>query len=64
MGAIRLRIQNYKTITNAEFKNYLQKKENGKKERVKALSSAMRTERKDLWVQRNLMIEHFKNLKL
>ena len=40
------------------------KKENGKKERVKALSSAIRTERKDLWVQRNLMIEHFKNLKL
>ena len=36
-------IQNYMTITNADFKNYLQKKK-----KVKALSPAMRTERKDL----------------
>ena len=29
-----------------------------------AVSAALRNERKDSWVQRDLMNEHFKNLKM
>lgn len=46
-----------KTVTNKDFKSYPEK---GKE---KTMNCVTRTDRKDHWVQRHLMIEHFKNIK-
>ena len=51
-------INHYKTIRPDDLKNYPQE------DKKNNLSAACRSGGKDLWIQRDLIIEHFKNLKL
>lgn len=46
-------INNYKTIKDEDFKNY------PKDKKKHVLSSAFSSNMDDLWVKRNLMIQHF-----
>ena len=46
--------KNIKQYKKHDFKNYC------KNEKTKLMSSVFRNKRDDLWVKRDLMIEHFK----
>ena len=48
----------YKNILKKDFKNY------PSKEKMQALSATARTDKSDLWIQRDPIMKHFKRLTL